>query len=424
MHYAKVKIKLLATLVLTVLLLPVSAAADTTQSYSVEQLIALGMVHNQTLQAAESGISAAQSGVVSARAYPNPELETSVGRIRARQPGAVEGSSSTVGLIQRLDLPNVRNARERVAQSGVEVAGMEKTVVASEIRARIKMAYFNVLRRQEELKAAQANNDLIQEIFNRVKVRVLSGEAPRYELIKAETELLNVQRALQAASIRVAQAKSALSREVGGALPAQFDVADYSVQRLVLAAVDIKAALAKNNPHLALSQAELERAQQQLELERSLRTPEVSVRTDWSREPDINTARIGLQVTLPLWNQRQGPIGVAAAQLAQARNRHDALDYSLKQTLITALNEYEIATAQVSALEEGVMRQAEAALKVAEAAYRFGERGILDYLDAQRVFRSTRNDWIAARYEQGAALVELERYTALNLETSVDRSTE
>ncbi|WP_124949736.1 TolC family protein [Sulfuriferula thiophila] len=416
MHYARDKIRSLTTIALTALLLPLGALADATPTYSVEQLIDLGMTHNQTVQAAESGIAAAQSGVVSARAYPNPELETSVGRVRARLPGAAEGSALTVGLIQRLDLPNVRNARERVAQSGVALAASEKVIVTSELRSRIKLAYFNVLRRQEELKAARENDTLIQEIFNRVKVRVSSGEAPRYELIKAETERLNVQRARQAAELRVDQAKAALSREVGGALPAHFNVADYSVQRLVLAGADLKAAIAKNNPYLALSQAELQRAQQQLALERSLRTPEVSVRADWDREPDINAARIGVQVTLPLWNQRQGPIGVAAAQLAQARNRYDALDYSLKQTLVTALGEYEIATTQVSALEEGVMRQAEAALKVAEAAYRFGERGILDYLDAQRVYRTTRNDWIAARYEQGAALVELERYTALNLE--------
>lgn len=415
MHYARDKIHTLAALALAALL-PLHAVAAETPTYSVEQLIALGMANNQTIQAAESGVAAAQSGVVSARAYPNPELETTVGRVRARQPGAIEGSALTVGLMQRLDLPNVRNARERVAQSGVALANSEKTVIASEVRARIKLAYFSVLRRQEELKAAQENNELIQQIFNRVKVRVSSGEAPRYELIKAETELLNVQRALQAAVLRVSQAKAALSREVGGALPAHFDVADYSVQRLVLAGVDLKAAIAKNNPYLALSQAELERARQQLALERSLRTPEVSVRADWDREPDINAARIGVQVSLPIWNRRQGPIGVAAAQLALARNKYDALDYNLKQTLITALNEYEIATTQVSALEEGVMRQAEAALKVAEAAYRFGERGILDYLDAQRVFRTTRNDLIAARFEQGAALVELERYTALNLE--------
>lgn len=416
MHYVKGKTPSSKFLFISALLLPLISIAGEIPSYTVEQLIALGMANNQTLQAANSGIVAAQSAVTSARAYPNPELESSVGRVRARQPGAVEGSALTVGLIQRLDLPNVRNARDRVALSGVDVAMSEKTIVASDVRARIKLAYFTVLRRQEELKAAKANNTVIQEIFNRVQVRVISGEAPRYESIKAETELLNVQRALRSAILRVTQAKAALSREVGGALPAEFDVADYSLQRLELAGADLKTALLKNNPYLILSQAELQRAQQQLALERTLRTPDVSIRADWDREPDINAARIGVVVTLPLWNQRQGPINVAAAQVAQARNRFDALDYNLRQNLITALSDYEIATTQVSALEEGVMRQAEAALKVAEAAYRFGERGILDYLDAQRVFRSTRYEWIAARFDQGAALVELERYTALNLE--------
>lgn len=419
MHYAKDSssyMKLIKYTTVAALLLPLSAWAADVQTYSVEQLIDMGMANNQTVQAAESGVLAAQAGVVSARAFPNPELEVMTGKVRARQPGVAEGSSLMMGVIQRLDLPNVRNAREGVAQSSVAYANSEKMVVTSEVRARIKLAYFNVLRRQEEFKAARANNDLVQEIFNRVKVRVETGEAPRYELIKAETELLNVKRGLQAAKLRVTQAKTALSREVGGALPSEFNVADYSVQRLVLVNTDLKSAIA-NNPYLRLSQADLARAQQQLVLERNLRTPDVSIRADWDREPDINAARIGVQVTVPLWNQRQGPINVAAAQLAQARNRYDALDYNVKQTLTTALKEYEIATTQVSALEEGVMRQAEAALKVAEAAYRFGERGILDYLDAQRVYRATRNDLITARYEQGAALVELERYTALNLES-------
>ena len=49
---------------------------------------------------------------------------------------------------------------------------------------------------------------------------------------------------------------------------------------------------------------------------------------------------------------------------------------------------------------------------VAEAAYRFGERGILDYLDAQRVFRAARNELIAARYELQLAVIEIERLRA------------
>jgi cobalt-zinc-cadmium efflux system outer membrane protein len=45
---------------------------------------------------------------------------------------------------------------------------------------------------------------------------------------------------------------------------------------------------------------------------------------------------------------------------------------------------------------------------VAEAAYRFGERGILDGLDAQRVLRSIRADLLDARYQLQAARIQLE----------------
>jgi cobalt-zinc-cadmium efflux system outer membrane protein len=87
-------------------------------------------------------------------------------------------------------------------------------------------------------------------------------------------------------------------------------------------------------------------------------------------------------------------------------------ELALLQSLETAYRQYEIARTQVNALENGILREAEAAMKVAEAAYRFGERGILDYLDAQRVFRAARNELIAARYELQLAVIEIERLRA------------
>ena len=55
---------------------------------------------------------------------------------------------------------------------------------------------------------------------------------------------------------------------------------------------------------------------------------------------------------------------------------------------------------------------AERALKIAQAAYRFGERGFLEVLDAQRVFRAARAELIAARFELAAAWVDIERLRA------------
>ena len=70
-----------------------------------------------------------------------------------------------------------------------------------------------------------------------------------------------------------------------------------------------------------------------------------------------------------------------------------------------------MARLRIEALSQGSMREAEAALRVAQAAYRFGERGILDVLDAQRVLRSVRADLIDARYQLQAARITLEQLT-------------
>ena len=75
-----------------------------------------------------------------------------------------------------------------------------------------------------------------------------------------------------------------------------------------------------------------------------------------------------------------------------------------------------MARLRIEALSQGSVREAEAALRVAQAAYRFGERGILDVLDAQRVLRSVRADLIEARYQLQEARVMLDRLTGQNTE--------
>jgi len=61
------------------------------------------------------------------------------------------------------------------------------------------------------------------------------------------------------------------------------------------------------------------------------------------------------------------------------------------------------------------LREATAAVQAAEAAYRFGERGIVEVLDAQRVLRSVRQDYLNAQFDLQAALIELERLRVLEM---------
>jgi cobalt-zinc-cadmium efflux system outer membrane protein len=176
----------------------------------------------------------------------------------------------------------------------------------------------------------------------------------------------------------------------------------------------IKADVLARNPELARQRALTRQAEAQLEHERSQRWPTLAIKGGYDQMPDTRDSRLGVVLTVPIWDRRAGPIGEASARLSQARNATADREFALAQEVETAWQQLQIAIAQVNALESGIVKQAEAALKVAEAAYRYGERGILDYLDAQRVYRAARNELIAARFDQQVAALEIERLAAQN----------
>jgi len=85
----------------------------------------------------------------------------------------------------------------------------------------------------------------------------------------------------------------------------------------------------------------------------------------------------------------------------------------LISALERAYEQYELADQQATSLEAGSLRAAEGAVDAAKSAYRFGERGIVEVLDAQRVLQSVRGDLVDAQFARQAALVDLEEIGAV-----------
>lgn len=382
--------------------------------YDLSQLETLAMESSRSIMAARDQVTAARYAVDSASAFPNPELEYLGGTARARSPGGNTGDARSVSLTQPLDMPWKRAARIDTALAGLEVTTAGNRAFEADLLARLRSRYFELLRRQAELLNAREDAKLMDGVRSRIAKRVEVGEAPRFELIKADAEALNAQKTAQAAAFRVQQARSLLRQMVGAALPEDFAVSG-SLRNVpaLLPLEGLQKQLTDSSPDLARARAEMVRAQRQLDLERGQRWPNLALKASYDEDPDMRTSKFGVVVSIPIWDRRSGPVGEAAAQLSRARNELEAQQFALGQTLQVAVQQYEIAQTQVTALESGIVRQAEAALKVAEAAYRFGERGFIEVLDAQRVFRAARAELIAARFELAAAWVEIERLRAL-----------
>ena len=394
------------------------SAPGQTETLTLNKVLSLLGAHNPTLAGARARQESAQAALVTAKAYPNPELEGGGGTSTGIGPGALNGSNELLYFAQPLDLPFLRAARRKVAEAGIISADEANRYVWLTVRAQTRQAFYEILRRQAELGIAEDNERLLTQIRDKVSIRVEVGEAARYEQVKAEAELLNAVKLRESATVRVDDAKSALRALFGAALPYSFEAEGELPPPIdVLPALEtLREEILAHQPILQQARAEVDRAHARLRLEEDLRYPIPTLKGGVERDPGLEQWRVGLALPLPLWNQRQGPIGEARADLRQAEALAGQQELSVIRELENAYNRYRIAQRQVETFETGLLKSAESALKVAESAYRLGERGILDYLDAQRTYRSVRNDYLNARFDRQAALIDLDRLRANDLQ--------
>jgi len=299
---------------------------------------------------------------------------------------------------------------EGIAYSLLQAIGANPQQIGTRTRnalvAQVRLRAYEMVLREAEVEAAKEAVRLLEQAHERVRVRVDSGEAARYEIIKADAEIIQARQQEQTARLRAEQAQLSLGRLAAGQLPVRFRL-DVSLED-PLRIEDMGEIDPMEHPELRQLKAEVERAQARLDGAKASRWPGVELRYGQTREPDVRLNTVGVSIQIPLLDQHRGPIDEAASELERARLQLEARQIDLPQQTLQAWKELEMARLRTQALSQGSVREAESALRVAEAAYRFGERGILDVLDAQRVLRSIRADLLDARYQLQAARIQLE----------------
>ncbi len=388
--------------------LPAARADNASSSFTIDQLVSFVLANSPALEVGRRSVELATAGVTTAGALPNPRFELDGGRASASSTSTA-GNLSSVGVSQLIENPALRSARINSALYGEQSSLQSLRMTRNELIAQVRVRAYEYLLRREEAQAAADALELLEQIRERVKLRVETGEAGRYELIKADAEIVNARQREQTARLQIAQAAISINRLAAGRLPAGWTLAaQLSESSEVPPLQSLRDMALRENPELRVLEADLERNQSRISEAVASRLPGVEFRVRQSREPDVRHDLVGISVQIPLLDQKRGPRAEAIAERERTLARLEGRRAELMQQLELAWNSVEIARVRIKALSEGAMRDAEAALRVAEAAYRFGERGILEVLDAQRVLRAVRQDLLLARYQLQASLTELE----------------
>jgi cobalt-zinc-cadmium efflux system outer membrane protein len=385
-------------------------------SLTIERALALAEQNSPLLRQGAASVERAQAGIQTARTYTNPTVEFLAGHQSARPvatPG-VPGFLQHYSAGQTIEIPRERRSRIRAAQleltgNTFQLAGIRLSVMAS-----VQRAFYDVLRRKEQLANAKGNFSLVEDLRRRVGVEVQVGEKGKLELTRAEAELARARAAVNSAEVELSSSRAILKAVIG--VPSEENpdpqgVLDHRAQLAPLE--DLRRQVLEAHPALSEATARTAQAQEIVTHERARRIPEPNLYGEYERQPDQTFFRLGVSVPLPLWDQRKGPIAEAQAEVARSQAISRQRQLEIMAALERAYDQYQITDQQVQGLQAGSLREAQAAVDAASSAYRFGERGIVEVLDAQRVLQGVRTDLLDALFARQSALIDLEELGAV-----------
>ncbi len=389
--------KLMLPLVISATLMTTSVQAN---SLTLSQAMALLKEHPQW-QAAQAFIEQSQADRVTAGQYLNPSLDV-VTETKDRQ---------SLAMAFPVETPSVREFRQLGADQGIEIATQQALLVQRQLKTQIQRAYYQVAQRKQEMQLAKDELQLLEKLRDAVQLKVKVGESARYEGVKAEAEWLTSQTRFNAAEQQYLLARQQLGELLGLAtVPEIVDQlpADNQLCRLPQQPFDD---LVSQYPLYQAAKANLAKDQASTRFEQALVTPQPTFTLGGEQEQGIDRYKLGINLPLPLFNQRDGQIASARAKQKQSEATVMAVERQLKQDWSQAFIRYQNANAQLVSYESGLLKEAESAFQVAQAAYKYGERGILDFIDAQRTLASVKRGYLTNQFERRYACMDIQQLT-------------
>ena len=393
-----------------------SVFAQPTAKFTIEELQRLGLQANGLVQAARSQIEMAKAGVVAASAFLNPEVTVTAGPDSNRYSLAVTGPTSmqrSVTVSQPIENPFMRSARINASEAAVDASRASYDQVRADLAAQLRIRAFELLLRQEQAEMEQGIYELVEDVRRRIAINVERGEVARFELIRAETEVQSALNRAQAAQLTVQRARLALMQLTAGAMPVNFVINASLKDPVQLPPLEVlRQEVSAVNPDVLRLQAEQERANERIKQEKASVLPQINVLYTNYQDAQFTSNIAGANVRIPIFYRRRGEIDTAIYDSARIRETLEFRRYEISQLFESAWQALQIAQRRVDMFEGGLIKEAENAVQVAQAAYRFGERSLFEFLDTQRILRGILGDSLQARFDLQAAVAEIDRLRA------------
>jgi cobalt-zinc-cadmium efflux system outer membrane protein len=403
-----VSLALTAALAATVL----SAQSGPYGDLTLDRAVARALEFNPALKAAASGVSAAESRVLQAGLWTNPNLAFDVENFGGDSDlRGFESAETTVLVSQALPLGNKPGRRRAVAESDHALAGRDLEAERLDVVARTTSAFYAVVAAQRRQELAGELLRLAEKFADTVGARVEAGKVSPVEMTRAEIEVAQA-RIRKARVDRELRAARVLLAANWGSATATYERATGDLPRpLPPSALEDLRAMQQDTPEMRRIADQIERQQRVVAFENALRVPDLEVGVGPRRFEETGhsawVALVGL--SLPIFDRNQGERRAAEFDLERIQRDAESVRVALEAELAVVVERLQAASEVAVAAEDTVLPGARMAMTAVETGYREGKFGFVDVIAAQRTFFEASTLLVDSLEEYALARTEMER---------------
>ncbi|MCO8162684.1 TolC family outer membrane protein [Pseudomonas sp. 21LCFQ010] len=382
--------------------------------------------NNADLAAARADYQARIEGVPQARAGLLPNLSASAQNSSTRtsidQPKATATRSGTL-YQATLSQPLFRADRWfqlQAAEAVNEQAALELSANEQNLILQSAQSYFGVLRAQDNLATAKAEESAFRRQLDQANERFDVGLSDKTDVLQSQASYDSSRANRLIAQRQVDDAFQALVTLTNRQYSAIEGIV-HSLPVLPPSPNDAKAwvdTAALQNLDLLASNHAVDAAQQTLRQRKAGHAPTVDAVATWQRgdndlqgfsnpnytgtnySGDVEQRTVGLQVNIPLYSGglTSSQVREAYARLSQSEQRRESLRRQVVENTRNLHRAVNTDVEQVQARKQSIISN-QSALEATEIGYQVGTRNIVDVLDAQRQLYASVRDYNNTRYD-------------------------
>jgi cobalt-zinc-cadmium efflux system outer membrane protein len=393
---------------------PASAQQTAPVRITLEQAMDLAVKHNHALLAARNVILQNQASEITANLRPNPTINWDAQFLPVFNPGSFSGTylnnnaQFDLGIGYLFERGQKRQHRLEAAKDQTSVTQSLVTDNERTLAFNVAQQFIAVLLAESNIAFAQEDLKSFQQTVDIGEAQYKAGDISEGDLLKIKLQMFQFQNDVVAAKLAKVQALASLRQFVGfESVPDDFDVqGDLEYLPVHSGLDDLKAQALRTRPDLIAAQRNVTLSQGEVSLAVANGKRDLTSSVNYSHLGGVNTASVFFSIQLPIFDRNQGEIARTRYAVTQSQELATEASEQVVSDVVDSFAGLHTNDQIIQLYRGGYVDQAKASRDISEYAYKRGAASLLDFLDAERTYRSNQ---LAYRQALASYMLALEQ---------------